>query len=561
MLSQLYIENIAVIQKASIQLREGLNVFTGETGAGKTMLISAINAVLGGRTSREIIRSGERRALVSALFTDLPEEVCSMVEELGYEAEDGQLMISRELDTEGRGSCRIGGRPATTGLLRQLAGHLIDVHGQRDSQELLSPDRHLSFIDNFGGIRLEEYQEVFRRLAGVREELEQSRMDESYRLQRQDMLRYQVDEITAAQLSEEEEEELVSQREIIRNAEKITSALGAIYDLLNGTEDQQGLLSSFELLGEELSTASRYLRQLSEYDDRITETGYDLQELSSTVRDCLDQYQFDPRQLDDIENRVDHIQKLKKKYGGEIPDILAYLERISDELEQLDHSDERIASLEEQQRQLEQQAEKMAGELTQRRKKAAAELIRLIQQELTYLDMPHVRLALSCQKKDLALNGADVMELLISANPGEEPKPLSKIASGGELSRAMPAVKSVLADRDDIGTMIFDEIDTGVSGRAAQKIGRKLREVARHRQVLCVTHLAPVAAYGTHHLKICKEIQGDRTYTKVRPLSPEERVEELARITVGENITPKALESAREMLTLAEKEFAGENNA
>ncbi|WP_071433611.1 DNA repair protein RecN [Angelakisella massiliensis] len=557
MLSQLYIENIAIIQKASIELREGLNVFTGETGAGKTMLISAINAVLGGRTSREIIRSGERRALVSALFTDLPEEVCSMVEELGYEAEDGQLMISRELDTEGRGSCRIGGRPATTGLLRQLAGHLIDVHGQRDSQELLSPDRHLSFIDNFGGIRLEEYQEIFRRLAGVREELEQSRMDESYRLQRQDMLRYQVDEITAAQLSEEEEEELVSQREIIRNAEKITSALGAIYDLLNGTEDQQGLLSSFELLGEELSTASRYLRQLSEYDDRITETGYDLQELSSTVRDCLDQYQFDPRQLDDIENRVDHIQKLKKKYGGEIPDILAYLERISDELEQLDHSDERIASLEEQQRQLEQQAEKMAGELTQRRKKAAAELIRLIQQELTYLDMPHVRLALSCQKKDLALNGADVMELLISANPGEEPKPLSKIASGGELSRVMLAVKNVLADRDDIGTMIFDEIDTGVSGRAAQKIGRKLREVARHRQVLCVTHLAPVAAYGTHHLKICKEIQGDRTYTKVRSLSPEERVEELARITVGENITPKALESAREMLTLAEKEFAG----
>ena len=251
MLSQLYIENIAIIQKASIELREGLNVFTGETGAGKTMLISAINAVLGGRTSREIIRSGERRALVSALFTDLPEEVCSMVEELWYEAEDGQLMISRELDTEGRGSCRIGGRPATTGLLRQLAGHLIDVHGQRDSQELLSPDRHLSFIDNFGGIRLEEYQEIFRRLAGVREELEQSRMDESYRLQRQDMLRYQVDEITAAQLSEEEEEELVSQREIIRNAEKITSALGAIYDLLNGTEDQQGLLSSFELLGEE----------------------------------------------------------------------------------------------------------------------------------------------------------------------------------------------------------------------------------------------------------------------------------------------------------------------
>ncbi len=558
MLSQLYIENIAVIQKASIQLEEGLNVFTGETGAGKTMLISAINAVLGGRTSREIIRSGERRALVSALFTQLPEQVCRMVEELGYEAEDGQLMISRELDTEGRGNCRIGGRPATTGLLRQLAGQLIDVHGQRDSQELLSPDRHLSFIDNFGGIRLEKYQELFHQLADVREELERSRMDESYRLQRQDMLRYQVDEITAAQLSEEEEEELLSQREIIRNAEKITGALGAIYDLLNGTEEQQGLLSSFEALGEELTTASRYLQQLSEYDDRVTETGYDLQELSGTVRDFLDQYNFDPRQLDEIETRVDHIQRLKKKYGREIPDILDYLEHISDELEQLDHSDERIASLERQEGQLSKEVRNLAAGLTQQRKQAGAELIRLIQQELTYLDMPHVRLALSCQEKEPALNGADVMELLISANPGEAPKPLSKIASGGELSRVMLAVKNVLADRDGIGAMIFDEIDTGVSGRAAQKIGRKLRQVACHRQVLCVTHLAPVAAYGTHHLKIYKEIQGERTYTMVRPLSREERVEELARITVGENITPKALESAREMLTLAEQEFIHE---
>ena len=558
MLSQLYIENIAVIQKASIQLEEGLNVFTGETGAGKTMLISAINAVLGGRTSREIIRSGERRALVSALFTQLPEQVCRMVEELGYEAEDGQLMISRELDTEGRGNCRIGGRPATTGLLRQLAGQLIDVHGQRDSQELLSPDRHLSFIDNFGGIRLEKYQELFHQLADVREELERSRMDESYRLQRQDMLRYQVDEITAAQLSEEEEEELLSQREIIRNAEKITGALGAIYDLLNGTEEQQGLLSSFEALGEELTTASRYLQQLSEYDDRVTETGYDLQELSGTVRDFLDQYNFDPRQLDEIETRVDHIQRLKKKYGREIPDILDYLEHISDELEQLDHSDERIAFLERQEGQLSKEVRNLAAGLTQQRKQAGAELIRLIQQELTYLDMPHVRLALSCQEKEPALNGADVMELLISANPGEAPKPLSKIASGGELSRVMLAVKNVLADRDGIGAMIFDEIDTGVSGRAAQKIGRKLRQVACHRQVLCVTHLAPVAAYGTHHLKIYKEIQGERTYTMVRPLSREERVEELARITVGENITPKALESAREMLTLAEQEFIHE---
>ena len=558
MLSQLYIENIAVIQKASIQLEEGLNVFTGETGAGKTMLISAINAVLGGRTSREIIRSGERRALVSALFTQLPEQVCRMVEELGYEAEDGQLMISRELDTEGRGNCRIGGRPATTGLLRQLAGQLIDVHGQRDSQELLSPDRHLSFIDNFGGIRLEKYQELFHQLADVREELERSRMDESYRLQRQDMLRYQVDEITAAQLSEEEEEELLSQREIIRNAEKITGALGAIYDLLNGTEEQQGLLSSFEALGEELTTASRYLQQLSEYDDRVTETGYDLQELSGTVRDFLDQYNFDPRQLDEIETRVDHIQRLKKKYGREIPDILDYLEHISDELEQLDHSDERIASLERQEGQLSKEVRNLAAGLTQQRKQAGAELIRLIQQELTYLDMPHVRLALSCQEKEPALNGADVMELLISANPGEAPKPLSKIASGGELSRVMLAVKNVLADRDGIGAMIFDEIDTGVSGRAAQKIGRKLRQVACHRQVLCVTHLAPVAAYGTHHLRIYKEIQGERTYTMVRPLSREERVEELARITVGENITPKALESAREMLTLAEQEFIHE---
>lgn len=553
MLSQLYIENIAVIQKATIQLEQGFHVFTGETGAGKTILISAINAVLGARTSRGIIRSGENKAVVSALFTGIAGEVARQVEELGYPVEDGQLMVHREMDAGGSGSCRINGRPATTALLRQISSLLIDIHGQRDSQELLSAEKHMAFVDGFGGLEEEvaAYRKVYGRLQEAREKLDSLQMDESYKLQRQDLLQYQLGEIEGANLTAGEEEDLLSQREIIRNAEKITEALGSGYQLLTGGEEGMGLVSALGDLTEELDTASRFIEELEEYQGKVQDLRYDLEELASTLRGYLDDYNFDPRQLDRIESRLDLLYRLKKKYGATVEEIIAYGEKCAQELDELTFADERAEQLRGEVEQLTAQAEKLAAGLTAKRQKAGERFVESIQKELTDLDMPAVRLTLRLTARELGPSGKDGVEFLLAANPGEEPKPLSKTASGGELSRVMLAIKNVLAGRGGVGTVIFDEIDTGVSGRAAQKIGMKLGQVARSRQVICVTHLAQVAAYAGSHSRIYKMVEGERTYTHVEELSREERVKELARINVGENITSTALDSAREMLTLA----------
>ena len=553
MLSQLYIENIAVIQKADIRLREGFNVFTGETGAGKTILISAINAVLGARTSRSIIRSGESRAVVSALFSDLSPDAARQVEELGYTAEEGQLMIHRELDAGGSGSCRINGRPATTALLRQIASLLIDIHGQRDSQELLSTEKHLSFVDGFGGLEgdLEAYQRVYRSLCQVREKRESLEMDESYKLQRQDLLQYQLNEIESASLTPGEEEELLAQREMIRNSERITGALGSGYQLLTGGEDGMGIVSALGSLGEELDTASQFVSGLEEYQSKVEDLRYDLEELASTLRGSLEDYSFDPRQLDCIEDRLDLLYRLKKKYGATVEEIIAYGERSAQELDELTFADERAAQLREEEQALTAQAEKLAGTLSAKRGKAGERFIASVREELASLDMPNVRLSLNTTRRELGPTGWDSVEFFLAANPGEEPKPLSKTASGGELSRVMLAIKTVLAGKGGVGTLIFDEVDTGVSGRAAQKIGLKLAQVAKSRQVICVTHLAQVAAYAGHHSRIYKQVEKERTYTHVEVLDREERVRELARINAGENITDIAMESARELLTLA----------
>jgi len=553
MLSQLYIENIAVIQKATIQLEQGFNVFTGETGAGKTILISAINAVLGARTSRGIIRSGETKAVVSALFTQVSGEVARQVEEMGYPVEDGQLMVHRELDAGGNGSCRVNGRPATTALLRQISSLLIDIHGQRDSQELLSAEKHMAFVDGFGGLGEEvaAYRKVYGDLQQVKEKLDSLQMDESYKLQRQDLLQYQLGEIEAAALAPGEEEELLAQRDIIRNSEKITGALGNGYQLLTGGEEGMGLVSGLEELGEELDTASQFIGELEEYQGKVQDLRYDLEELSSTLRSYLDDYNFDPRQLDRIESRLDLLYRLKKKYGATVEEVIAYGEKCAQELEELTFADERAEQLRGEVEKLTAQAEKLAAALSERRREAGERFVASIQKELTDLDMPAVRLTLRLTPRELGPSGRDGVEFLLAANPGEEPKPLSKTASGGELSRVMLAIKNVLAGRGGVGTVIFDEIDTGVSGRAAQKIGMKLGQVARSRQVICVTHLAQVAAYAGNHNRIYKTVEGERTYTHVETLDREERVKELARINVGENVTDIAMESAREMLTLA----------
>lgn len=551
MLSQLYIENIAVIRQATIDFQQGFHVFTGETGAGKTILISAINAVLGGRTFKEIIRTGETRATVSALFTEISEDLCKKIEVLGYPLEDNQLLVQREIDLSGKGQCRLDGRPATAAMLREVCSLLIDIHGQHDNQELLSAEKHLGFLDSYGAYRQEmaAYTAAYERMCECAARLDKLQMDESYKLQRMDILRFQIKEIGDAKLSDGEEERLVEQQKRIRNAERITESLGAVYTLLNGNgEEMRGVLEALEEVSTELDTAAKYLTEFGGYSEKLSDAYYMLEELGSRARDTLEDADFDPRQLDDIESRLDTIYKLKKKYGNSIAEILEYFERISEEYQSLELSDELTAHLQRELDEANLVLHTVAEALTACRLAAAAEFSERVEQELAYLDMAGVRFSITRREKPYGPTGADEMEFMICTNTGEEAKPLAKIASGGELARIMLAIKNVLAEKDGIGTIIFDEVDTGVSGRAAQKIGKKLAEVARHRQVICVTHLAPVAACAAHHYRIYKTVEDGRTFTRVEELTRPQRVQELARIMVGENITDSALKSAEEML-------------
>ena len=551
MLSQLYIENIAVIRQATIDFQQGFHVFTGETGAGKTILISAINAVLGGRTFKEIIRSGETRATVSALFTEIPEELCKKIEVLGYPLEDNQLLVQREIDLSGKGQCRLDGRPATAAMLREVCSLLIDIHGQHDNQELLSAEKHLGFLDSYGAYPQEmaAYTAAYERMGECAARLDKLQMDESYKLQRMDILQFQIKEIGDAKLTDGEEERLVEQQKRIRNAERITESLGAVYTLLNGNgEEMRGVLEALEEVSTELDTAAKYLTEFEGYSEKLSDAYYMLEELGSRARDTLEDADFDPRQLDAIESRLDTIYKLKKKYGNSIAEILEYFERISEEYQSLELSDELTAHLQRELDEANLVLHTVAEALTACRLAAAAEFSERVEQELAYLDMAGVRFSITRREKPYGPTGADEMEFMICTNTGEEAKPLAKIASGGELARIMLAIKNVLAEKDGIGTIIFDEVDTGVSGRAAQKIGKKLAEVARHRQVICVTHLAPVAACAAHHYRIYKTVEDGRTFTRVEELTRPQRVQELARIMVGENITESALKSAEEML-------------
>ena len=551
MLSQLYIENIAVIRQATIDFQQGFHVFTGETGAGKTILISAINAVLGGRTFKEIIRTGETRATVSALFTEIPEELCKKIEVLGYPLEDNQLLVQREIDLSGKGQCRLDGRPATAAMLREVCSLLIDIHGQHDNQELLSAEKHLGFLDSYGAYPQEmaAYTAAYERMCECAARLDKLQMDESYKLQRMDILQFQIKEIGDAKLTDGEEERLVEQQKRIRNAERITESLGAVYTLLNGDgEEMRGVLEALEEVSTELDTAAKYLTEFGGYSEKLSDAYYMLEELGSRARDTLEDADFDPRQLDAIESRLDTIYKLKKKYGNSIAEILEYFERISEEYQSLELSDELTAHLQRELDEANLVLHTVAEALTACRLAAAAEFSERVEQELAYLDMAGVRFSITRREKPYGPTGADEMEFMICTNTGEEAKPLAKIASGGELARIMLAIKNVLAEKDGIGTIIFDEVDTGVSGRAAQKIGKKLAEVARHRQVICVTHLAPVAACAAHHYRIYKTVEDGRTFTRVEELTRPQRVQELARIMVGENITDSALKSAEEML-------------
>ena len=560
MLSQLYIKNIAVISEASIDFGPRFNVFTGETGAGKTILVSAINGVLGARMSRDIIRSGEDSAYVSALFTQLPQDVCAKIEEMVFEMQDDTLLIAREVGS--RNLCKVNGRPATVQLLREIASMLIDVHGQKDNHRLLSPENHIAYIDAFGGLEdcRREYQVLYEKILEVRNQLERVNRHDREKEHQVDLLTYQIGEIESAALHPGEEEELLLKRDQIANAERIIRLLSQSKQLLDGEEEVSGILQMFEELTNNLSQLTHFLPQMEPLAMRMEEIGYDLSDCAGDLGNYLDQMDYQPQELEQVEERLDLIYRLKRKYGNSVEEILEYLEKSREQLQQLNLSEEKAQELQEEYLRLKPQVQQAADMLTSRRHKAAKEFLSRVKKELEFLNMPSVRLSVSAGRSGWKPDGQDELEFLISSNAGEEPKPLAKIASGGELSRVMLSIKNVLAQKDRVGTAVFDEIDTGVSGKAAQKIGQKLQEVSCNRQVICVTHLAQVAVYADHHLLIEKSEEDGRTYTRIKPLDRQGRVEEIARMISGENLTETAIQNAREMLSLADQNLINNEN-
>lgn len=560
MLSQLYIKNIAVISEASIDFGPRFNVFTGETGAGKTILVSAINGVLGARMSRDIIRSGEDSAYVSALFTQLPQDVCAKIEEMGFEMQDDTLLIAREVGS--RNLCKVNGRPATVQLLREIASMLIDVHGQKDNHRLLSPENHIAYIDAFGGLEdcRREYQVLYEKILEVRNQLERVNRRDREKEHQVDLLTYQIGEIESAALHPGEEEELLLKRDQIANAERIIRLLSQSKQLLDGEEEVSGILQMFEELTNNLSQLTHFLPQMEPLAMRMEEIGYDLSDCAGDLGNYLDQMDYQPQELEQVEERLDLLYRLKRKYGNSVEEILEYLEKSREQLQQLNLSEEKAQELQEEYLRLKPQVQQAADMLTSRRHKAAKEFLSRVKKELEFLNMPSVRLSVSAGRSGWKPDGQDELEFLISSNAGEEPKPLAKIASGGELSRVMLSIKNVLAQKDRVGTAVFDEIDTGVSGKAAQKIGQKLQEVSCNRQVICVTHLAQVAVYADHHLLIEKSEEDGRTYTRIKPLDRQGRVEEIARMISGENLTETAIQNAREMISLADQNLVNNEN-
>lgn len=554
MLSNLYIENIAVIEKTSIDFKKGLNVMTGETGAGKSIVIDSINAVLGNRTSKELIRTGASSAFVSAEFTNLSEKAIAVIYEAGFELEDGELLIQREISTTGKNKCRINGRPATVSTLKEIGVQLINIHGQHESYELMSPELHISYIDKLAGLEseIEAYQEVYKKYKKLSAELKKATVDESERERKIDLLKYQIDELEDADLRDGEYEELNEQKAVLQNSEKIIEAIMSSRALMNGDEESSGVLENLQEINSQLSDISEYMSEVEPINSRIESAIYELEDCLSELTGLTDLVDTDGGSLDSIEERLDLIYTLGKKYGSTIKEMLDFLDKAKKELNALVMYDENREALIKECDKAYKEAEKLAKELSEKRKATSSEFADKVCEEMAFLDMPNVKLVVVQEKCELNSLGCDNIEFLISTNPGEPPKPISKIASGGELSRMMLAVKNVLSDKDDIDTLIFDEVDTGISGSAAQKVGLKLREVSKSRQVLCVTHLAQIAAMGNSHFKISKSVRDEKTFTKVEELDHEGRKQELARIIGGTEMTKASLDYAEEMLRAGE---------
>lgn len=547
MLTSLKIENVAIIESAAIEFGCGLNVLTGETGAGKSIVIDSINAILGERTSRDIIRTGAQSAKVYAVFEDVNTKVRKFLDENGIDCEDGVLIINRTLSREGKNVCRLNGTPVTVSMLREIGSELIDIHGQHDNQALLSPEKHCGFVDSFAGNAeiIADYREKYGRLCEVRSKLKKLTTDESSKSQRIDFLTYQIDELEKAEITPGERDELKARKTLINNSQKVIESLNVAYEALKADGAGIDMITDAE---SEISDASAYMEALGEASEKITDIRYELEDIAETVRDAMSEVDFDQSELEEIDERLDLLYRLSKKYGNTEEEMLEYLEKAKTELDNIAFSEEKVKELQKQEKEALSETEAAAKKLTESRKAAGEKLSEAICSELEFLDMPNVRFVVKCDDIGLTENGKDEIEFLISANVGEEPKPLAKIASGGELSRIMLAIKNVLAEADGVDTMIFDEIDTGVSGRAAQKIAMKLRSASKGRQVICVTHLAQIAAQGDVHLYISKSVSDGKTYTNIKSLIEEDRVAEIARIMGGMEITKLQLESAREML-------------
>ena len=547
MLSLLHIENIAVIESADISFDQGFNILTGETGAGKSIVIDAISAILGERAYRDMIRTGAARASVRAVFTDVPE--FAWFAENGVEY-DPETIIQREIYLDGKNVCRVNGTLVTVSILRKLGIQLINIHGQHDSASLFDENNHLQFLDDFavnGDIR-QQYAAAYETVAKLRREIDSLTMDESEKLRRMETLRFQIEEISKAELEAGEDDALESRRKLLQNAEKLASGMNDAVETVYGGEDTDGAAVLLAQAERSLARIAKYDDSIAALHDKIADLMYQVQDAAEELKDARDDLAYSSDELEQIESRLDVIHRLRRKYGASCVDILDYLERAKQELDEIEFSDDHLERLKGKLSKAEKAAWSAAVELRENRMKTAVELSSRILTELAQLDMPRVQFKCEFTELDLTPNGADAVAFYMSANAGEALKPLSKVASGGELARIMLAMKNVLAEQDQIATLIFDEVDTGVSGRAAQKVAEKLRSVARNKQVLCVTHLPQLAALANTHLLIAKAERDGRTYTTVTPLDIEGRKRELARIIGGTNITETTLKSAEEML-------------
>lgn len=549
MLSSLQIENVAVIQKAEVHFEPGLNVLTGETGAGKSILIDSINAILGNRTSKDLVRTGAAKAVIRAAFEQVPPAVLDKLEQSGYERSEA-LLLSREITAEGKSSCRINGMPATAAVLRELCGGLININGQHDSVGLLNPAHHLGILDDYAQNRtvFQEYYALYRELVRVKRELDALITDEAEKQRKIDLLQYQVQEIEDAGLTAGEEQALENRRKVLSNASAIRDRLAQSYALLSGSDDAAGAV---DLLGE----ASNAVDAAAQLDPALTAAAGQLLDLYYNAKDVaadligrLDTYDTNDAELDEVEQRLDLLYRLKRKYGSTVEDVIAFGQKAREELDNIQHSQQRYDALQAEKLCLYAKAREKAEVLTQTRLKAFEELNTRISGTLDFLNMPGVRMTLRHTRGPLASHGQDSVEFYISTNPGEAPKPLAKIASGGELSRITLAIKNAMADKDAVPTVIYDEIDSGVSGKAAGRIGEVLRQSAQGHQILCITHTAQIAALADCHLLIQKNVSNERTYTEIHPLDENGRVEALARLISGDHVTELSRANAREML-------------